>query len=113
MKYFALAALALPAAALAGAYGIDTRMGSAQNMDGVTVPSVLITVDKGRRQLDRGQVQGAIARRLSGAGVRPDEIALQSVATAAMQFAQAQDAGRQDMCFETWCATVVVAGNGY
>lgn len=103
--------VAWPSMALAGAAGFDVSLSRTQNMDGVTVPQVIVAIDHDRRVLDRAKLQGAIRERLSRAGVRPDLIELQSVATAAIQLAEARDLGSQTNCYETWCASVSVKSN--
>ncbi|MCJ2180291.1 hypothetical protein [Novosphingobium album (ex Hu et al. 2023)] len=106
-------ALAIPTSAIAGTYGFEIGLGSAQNMDGATVPEVVLTVDAGRTRLDRAQVQGAVRSQLSHLGVTPHIVEVQTVATAAIQFAAGQDAGSQTMCFERWCASVALSHGGH
>lgn len=108
----ALAVLALvqSAALWAGAAGFDTVMGNAVNMSGQRVPELVVTLDPGRRTLDRASVQGTLASLLGRAGVRPHEVELQSVATAVLQFANDQDRGVYTACFESWCARVALRG---
>lgn len=102
--------LAFAQPALAGTQGFQTAMQSGQNMVGAIVPEIVVTVDRGRKILDRARVQQALRNRLSQAGVRPQLIELQSVATAAMTFAAEQDMGNERICYETWCAQVYLGG---
>ena len=109
----ACAFAALAPAAMAGAFGFETRLSQAQNLDGKDVPQIEVIIDRGRRSLDRAPLERALRSRLSEIGVRPDVVEVQSVATAAMQLSQAQDLGSQQNCYERWCALVTVAGSDY
>ena len=108
----AAVALATPAPAIAGLGGFSTSLSRVENFEGRVVPEVVIVTDAGRRSLDRRQVESAVTASLRRVRVSPDLIAVQSVATAALQFAEWQDMGVQTMCWETWCARVSVRGGG-
>ena len=106
----AAAALATPTLAASG--GFSTSLSRVENFEGRVVPEVVIVTDAGRRSLDRRQVESAVTSSLRRVRVSPDRIAVQSVATAALQFAEWQDMGVQTMCWETWCERVLVRGGG-
>ena len=108
----AAVALAAPAPTLAGSGGFSTSLSRVENFEGRVVPEVVIVTDAGRRSLDRRQLESAVTSSLRRVRVSPDTIAVQSVATAALQFAEAQDMGVQTMCWESWCARVSVQGSG-
>ncbi|CDO35354.1 MULTISPECIES: hypothetical protein [Novosphingobium] len=111
MKHFTLIALAIaiPTGASAHASGFEITLARAQNMQGAIVPEVVLTVDTGRTRLDRGQLQNSVSSQLSRVGVTPHTVEVQSVATAAIQFAADQDTGLQSFCYERWCARVSLA----
>ena len=101
----------LAPAATAGVNGFAMRLSQAHNLDGVSVPQVEVSIDRGRRSLERAHLERTLREQLAKVGVNPDLVELQSVATAAMQLAQAQDLGSQQNCYERWCARVALAGD--
>ena len=105
-------AFATPAPSLAGSAGFSISLSRVENFEGRVVPEVIIVTDPGRRSLDRRKVESDVESSLRRVRVSPDTIAIQSVATAALQFAEWQDQGEQRMCWETWCARVSVQGSG-
>lgn len=102
-----LAALAIAPVQARGA-GYSLQTGEAVNMDGARVPEVVVVIQPGARSLSRNQLQSEIRQQLKRMDVEPHLIALQSVATAAIQFAETQDRGEQSNCYENWCARVFV-----
>ena len=105
----AVSLLAAPVSLDARGQGFDLRMTQAENMDGHTVPAVDISVARDSRSINRGTIESAIRARLAQAGVRPDLIQLQSVATAAIDLARTQDEGEQVNCYEEWCAMIALS----
>lgn len=109
----AAAAMALGTPLSAGGAGYDMRLERAVNLSGAEVPEMVVAIHQGTRRIDRQALQGAMKTRLARAGVRADAIELQSVATAAIEFAEVQDRGLHTICYETWCSRVFVEGNGW
>ena len=106
---FAAPVLVLVSTAANAAGGYSISLSQAVNMEGKNVPEVVIEVDRASRSLDRATVQASIKSQLARAGVRPDLIALQSVATAALNMASDRYEGVDTICYETWCARVFLA----
>ncbi|MBX7502400.1 hypothetical protein K3181_13195 [Qipengyuania sp. YG27] len=96
--------------AAAAAGGFSMSLSRTQNMEGTEVPEVVIVVDRNASSLNRQSVQAAITRTLGSAGVRPELIELQSVATSAMNMANDKQEGIERICYVSWCSRVYLAG---
>ncbi|WP_159793565.1 hypothetical protein [Croceibacterium salegens] len=92
--------------------GFTTSLSSTPGLNGNQVPEVVIVVDRHRDSLSRQLVQSTVRNMLGSVGIRPDLIALQSVATAAIDTANGQDEGVSTICYETWCARIYLAPDG-
>ena len=104
-----IASLFVLVSTAAAANGFNISLSSTPNMDGVTVPEVVIAVDRNVSSLNRSSVQSAIRNTLGSSRVRPDLVELQSVATSALNMASDKYEGVDTICYERWCARVYLA----